>query len=108
MKAYERKTQIGRIHRNRIFAGFGILAVAILSLTLGAGQALAQRALGIDVSRWQGTINWTSVKGSGISFAWAQATRGLTSPNDNFKANMSNGKSAGVYMGAYHFAFPAD
>jgi len=87
---------------------WGILAVAALGLTVGAGNAQAQRAQGIDVSRWQGTINWTSVKGAGITFAWAQATRGLTSPNANFVPNMSNGKSAGVYMGAYHYAFPAD
>src|SRR5687767_5362614 len=87
---------------------WAIFAVTALSLAVGAENAFAQRPLGIDVSRWQGTINWTSVKGAGISFAWAQATRGLTSPNANFVPNMNNGKSAGVYMGAYHYAFPND
>ena len=83
--------------------------VAVVALTLGASSQNAQaRALGIDVSRFQGTINWTSVKNAGITFAWAQATRGLTSPNANFTANMVNGKAAGVYMGAYHYAFPGD
>ncbi|MBA4149389.1 MAG: hypothetical protein H0X66_14840 [Verrucomicrobia bacterium] len=90
-------------------AVWGILAVAALLLTLGTGSAVGQtRTPGIDVSRWQGTINWTQVRGSGIRFAWAQATRGLTSPNGNFVANMNNGKSAGVYMGAYHYAFPGN
>ena len=76
-------------------------------LMLGTSHAFAQRASGIDVSRFQGTINWTSVKGSGISFAWAQATRGAYLTNVNFVANMVNGKAAGVLMGAYHYAFPA-
>ena len=77
-----------------------------LALTLGTGQAMA-RALGIDVSRWQNTVNWTSVKGSGITFAWAQATRGNYLTNNNYVANMNNGKSAGVIMGSYHYATPA-
>ncbi len=84
-----------------------IIAVTALVLTLGSGHAMAQRASGIDVSRWQGTIDWTSVKGSGVTFAWSQATRGAYLVNANFTANMSNGKAAGVLMGAYHFAFPA-
>ncbi|MGI8965460.1 MAG: GH25 family lysozyme, partial [Limisphaerales bacterium] len=84
-----------------------IIAVTALILALGSGDAVAQRATGIDVSRWQGTIDWTSVKGSGVTFAWAQATRGAYLVNANFTANMSNGKAAGVLMGAYHFAFPA-
>ncbi|MDQ6631866.1 MAG: hypothetical protein M3Y82_08915, partial [Verrucomicrobiota bacterium] len=85
----------------------GIIAVTALILALGSGHAMAQRANGIDVSRWQGTIDWVSVKGSGVTFAWAQATRGAYLVNANFTANMSNGKAAGVLMGAYHFAFPA-
>ncbi len=82
------------------------MAVAALALALGAGQAEA-RLDGIDVSRWQGTINWTSVKGAGYTFAWAQSTRGTYLTNNNFIANMNNGKAAGVIMGAYHFAHPA-
>jgi GH25 family lysozyme M1 (1,4-beta-N-acetylmuramidase) len=82
------------------------LAVMALFLTLGAGSAMA-RPLGIDVSRFQGTINWTSVKGSGITFSWAQATRGNYLTNVNYVANMINGKAAGVIMGPYHYATPA-
>lgn len=107
MKVNEAQHQIRKIYRKGMELMSGILAVTALALIMGAGSAQA-RPLGIDVSRWQGTINWTSVKGAGISFAWAQATRGLTSPNANFVANMNNGKAAGVYMGAYHYAFPND
>ena len=51
-------------------------------------------------------INWTSVKNSGISFAWAKATEGTSITDADFAVNENNGKAAGVYMGAYHFAHP--
>jgi GH25 family lysozyme M1 (1,4-beta-N-acetylmuramidase) len=95
--------------RTKFGAGLGVLAVVALTLSFGVEQASAQtRTPGIDVSRFQGNINWTSVRNSGVRYAFAQATRGLTSPNANFVANMNNGKAAGVYMSAYHYAFPAD
>lgn len=84
-----------------------IITITVLLLTLGASHAIAQRALGIDVSRWQGTINWTSVAGAGKTFAWSQATRGAYLTNVNFVANMVNGKAAGVLMAPYHYATPA-
>lgn len=103
MKSYANHNGITRT------AVLGFFAVATLILCFGVEQASAQtRTPGIDVSRYQGTINWTSVRNAGIRFAFAQATRGLTSPNANFVANMNNGKAAGVYMAAYHYAFPAD
>lgn len=85
-----------------------LIAGVALALTVGAAvDVMAQRPEGIDVSRWQGTINWTSVKGAGKTYAWAQATRGAYLTNVNFVANMVNGKAAGVLMGAYHYATPA-
>ncbi|GAA2332337.1 hypothetical protein GCM10010431_64080 [Streptomyces kunmingensis] len=33
---------------------------------------------GIDVSNWQGSINWDAVRGAGIEFAWMKATEGTT------------------------------
>ncbi|MFE6976984.1 GH25 family lysozyme [Streptomyces sp. NPDC057682] len=62
--------------------------------------------LGIDVSKWQGSINWTSVRGAGIEFAWMKATEGLTYKDPNFNSNYPNAYYAGVIRGAYHFARP--
>jgi GH25 family lysozyme M1 (1,4-beta-N-acetylmuramidase) len=66
----------------------------------------AQTILGIDVSHYQGTINWTQVYNSGKVFAYAQATQGYTYNDAYFTTNMVNGNSAGVKMGAYHLARP--
>src|ERR1035437_7069131 len=82
-------------------------AVVGLELLAGPGSALAQRPIGVDVSSYQGgSINWTSVKNDGVTFAWAKATEGQTVNDADFVVNENNGKAAGVYMGAYHFAHP--
>lgn len=65
---------------------------------------MAARPLGIDVSSYQGNITWSSVAGAGISFAWAKATEGTGYQDAYFVGNQNNGKAAGVFMGAYHYA----
>jgi GH25 family lysozyme M1 (1,4-beta-N-acetylmuramidase) len=84
------------------------LTTAALALAVGfsSSNAFAQRAEGIDVSHFQGSVNWGSVRGAGLVFAWAKATEGTTITDANFVGNENNGKGAGVFMGAYHFAHP--
>ncbi|MGZ5565475.1 MAG: glycoside hydrolase family 25 protein, partial [Limisphaerales bacterium] len=94
--------------RSRINTTWTAAIAAALGLTVGAQDTMASRALGIDVSSYQGGgINWTSVKNSGRTFAWAKATEGTTITDSDFTINQNNGKAAGVIMGAYHFAHPA-
>ncbi|MBT3152211.1 lysozyme [Streptomyces sp. CHD11] len=61
---------------------------------------------GIDVSHWQGGINWSSVRNSGIQFAWMKATEGTGYKDPSFNANYPAAYHAGVIRGAYHFATP--
>ncbi|MFF6813191.1 lysozyme [Streptomyces sp. NPDC012403] len=61
---------------------------------------------GVDVSHWQGAINWTSVRNSGIQFAWMKATEGTTYKDPSFNTNYPAAYRAGVIRGAYHFALP--
>src|SRR5215813_13468396 len=83
-----------------------LLLAAAIPFTFFAEKAHA-RPLGIDVSSYQGSgVNWTSVKNSGRSFAWAKATEGMTVNDSTFAGNQNNGKAAGMVMGAYHFAHP--
>ena len=63
---------------------------------------------GIDVSKYQGTINWESVKQMKvndvqISFAFIKATEGLGNEDAQFDRNWKKIKSAGIVRGAYHF-----
>jgi GH25 family lysozyme M1 (1,4-beta-N-acetylmuramidase) len=61
---------------------------------------------GIDVSHYQGSINWSSVKSAGIQFAWIKATEGTSYKDPNFNSYYLNAYNAGVIRGAYHFARP--
>ena len=72
------------------------------SISIGFCQDL----LGIDVSNWQGNIDWDQVKANGYSYAWAKSTEGMTYTDPMFFTNMENGLNANVVMGAYHFARP--
>lgn len=61
---------------------------------------------GVDVSSYQGSINWSAAKSSGITFGFAKATEGETWVDSTFASNWSGMKSAGVVRGAYHFFHP--
>jgi GH25 family lysozyme M1 (1,4-beta-N-acetylmuramidase) len=82
------------------------LFIISLLITI-ANHLVAQTILGIDVSHYQGTINWQQVKSTDSKvFAWSKATDGIGTIDNTFSANMINGSSAGVVMGACHFARP--
>src|SRR5262245_51302333 len=68
---------------------------------------LMARALGIDVSHWQGSINWTSVKAV-KDFAIIKATGSDAGDytDSQYNTNFTNATSAGMLFGVYHFADP--
>jgi lysozyme len=61
---------------------------------------------GIDVSYYQGTINWSAVKTSDVKFAIARTSDG-SFEDPKFAENWAGIKSAGLVRGAYHFFRPA-
>jgi GH25 family lysozyme M1 (1,4-beta-N-acetylmuramidase) len=60
---------------------------------------------GIDVSAYQGTINWASV-GPSIDFVYAKATEGTYYTNPDFSNQYTGPYNQGLIRGAYHFAIP--
>ena len=60
----------------------------------------------MDVSHWQGDIDWTRVYNAGYRFAFVKASDGTSYVDPKFTTNIQNGASAGLMMGAYHFAHP--
>jgi GH25 family lysozyme M1 (1,4-beta-N-acetylmuramidase) len=91
----------------RVLAAAGALACTTLGIiAVTATPALAATTPGIDVSNYQGAINWTSVRNAGIRFAFIKATEGTTYTDPRFGANYVGAYNAGVIRGAYHFALP--
>lgn len=63
-----------------------------------------QQPKGIDVSHWQGVINWQQVRRlGGIDFAYIKATEGTYYTDPSYAQNVRQARQAGVIPGAYHF-----
>jgi GH25 family lysozyme M1 (1,4-beta-N-acetylmuramidase) len=84
-------------------ARFFIAFAASLAL---AAPVHGQFVQGVDVSRWQGDVNWSAVKNAGIDFAFCKATEGVDFVDIKFHQNMANARAAGVWIGPYHYARP--
>ncbi|MFD1674409.1 glycoside hydrolase family 25 protein [Alicyclobacillus fodiniaquatilis] len=63
-------------------------------------------ALGIDVSAYQGNINWEQVAQANISFAFIKATEGSNITDSKFPTNFPAAKAAGLLRGVYCYARP--
>ena len=60
---------------------------------------------GIDVSSWQGDVNWNAVASSNIDFAMIRASFGTTGVDNKFTRNMSNIVSTSIHPGSYHYTY---
>lgn len=60
---------------------------------------------GIDVSQWQGTIDWKKVKAAGIEFAMIRAGYGQNNIDPQFKRNISECNRLGIPCGIYWFSY---
>lgn len=63
---------------------------------------------GIDVSHYQGDIDWASVAESGIAFAMMKASEGSTFVDPMFTTNWAGAKQNNILCGAYHFFQPTE
>jgi lysozyme len=83
----------------------------LLCLTVGCSKAEKSSKAekkkdvlkGIDVSHFQGEVNWTQVKKGESSFAIAKCTGGIAFVDPQFKKNWGAMRDAGITRGAYHF-----
>lgn len=58
---------------------------------------------GIDVSNWQGYINYEEVKNEGINIIYIKSSQGDNIIDSYFKINYNNAKANGLKVGFYHF-----
>ena len=58
---------------------------------------------GIDVSDWQGYIDYNLVKSSGIQVVYIKASQGTEYKDPYFDINYENAKANGLKVGFYHF-----
>ena len=61
--------------------------------------------LGIDVSKWNGGIDFNKVKSAGVKFVIIRAGFGVNGIDRLFKANYTAAKKAGLKIGAYWYSY---
>lgn len=64
--------------------------------------------LGIDVSSYQGDVDWASYASQGVTWAYTKATEGNYYKNPSFSSQYTGSYNQGLVRGAYHFATPND
>lgn len=121
-----------RTRRRLRWGLFGAVGLAVLTLTVlwytsrrgnvnrwtacdraGIRVPLRYRTHGIDVSKFQGTVNWEKVSRMRlteeevpVTFAFIKATEGQGLADRAFQKNWRGAKKAGLRRGAYHFYLP--
>lgn len=63
-------------------------------------------AYGIDVSHWQGVIDWNAVKRAGKQFALIKASEGTGWVDDQYQFNRREAEAAGLKVAPYHYFRP--
>jgi lysozyme len=58
---------------------------------------------GIDISHYQGNVDFNKVKAVGIEVVYIKATEGKTYTDPNFETYYNGAKAAGLKVGVYHF-----
>ena len=103
--------------RSRLFRNFMLFLLMTLLLTVFAGckrhkrvtQETADVTMGIDVARYQGTIDWQEVAQSDVDFAIVRVgyrgmEDGIIKEDPNGRYNLQEASGAGVPLGAYFFS----
>jgi len=99
------------LRKKIIICGFIILFVPlVLALLLFFGvlhinnpSAKEYPIRGVDVSSYQGEVDWDTLSEQNISFAYIKATEGSSYKDDRFDYNWKNASECSLRIGAYHF-----
>lgn len=59
---------------------------------------------GVDLSYYQGNIDWDVLASQGVDFCFIKATEGIDHNDSQFAQNWETAQSAQIYVGAYHFS----
>lgn len=83
-----------------LFCAFAIYGITV-TLSRRAREEYPVR--GVDVSSYQGYIDWSEIEDSDIDFAFIKATEGSSYHDKMFSDNIENIQHTDIAAGAYHF-----
>jgi len=82
-----------------------LIAICILSSVPTFMTKAAVVETGIDVSKWQGAINWQEVAQSGVKFAFIRVGSTKKGIDEYFYYNMLAAQQAGIKTGVYIYSY---
>lgn len=90
-----------------------VVAVLLVAALLWSGQAAPLQAAnakgaisqGIDVSKYNGAINWGQVASSGVDFTLIKVGSTKSGIDPNFAANITGAQAAGIKTGVYIYSY---
>ncbi len=75
-----------------------------IAMSARKGRVNTKFREGIDVSRYQGEINWTRVaEEGGVSYVYIKATEGANLVDRYYQYNITEARKMGLSVGSYHF-----
>lgn len=89
----------------KIITSFFCLIILILIAVpcFAFGPSNSKLYNGIDVSRWQGEINFSSVKKSGVEIVYMKSSEGRSYIDPYFEENYTEAKKNNLKVGFYHY-----
>ena len=88
---------------SKIFITFFIFSIAFINYVYALSPQGNLRYEGIDVSDWQGYIDYSQVKNAGIDIVYIKASQGNNIKDPYFDINYENAKANNLKVGFYHF-----
>ena len=83
----------------------GCLALLVFTgvIVPNSSAASEYEILGVDISSYQGSVDFVKLSGQGVSFAYIKATEGSSMVDRMFAENFEKAEQTDVRVGAYHF-----
>ncbi len=97
----------------KVVTGEQIIQGAKYTFASDGSLVTGNGALGIDVSKWNGSIDWNAVKNSGVNYViircgYRGSSQGALIEDPKFQANIKGATAAGLKVGVYFFTQAVD
>ncbi len=108
--------------RKPLAGAIGLICLSVLSIVASASAQVpaapvipaqerqpgphgrtASEISGVDLSKWQGEVDFPAIKAAGRSYVFIKATQGAREVDPNYRRNISDARKAGLAAGSYHF-----
>ena len=86
-----------------LIGGFMIVVSWAAAVYFSAASAEGYTVWGVDISNYQGDVDWQSLESQGVRFAFVKATEGSGHTDDSVRRNLERAAECGVLVSCYHF-----